>query len=91
MDACAGSRLLLGPFQESAVAAAAEAALADCGGQPTCGFLFVSADWLPQIEEVLDLIRLHGRIPLLVGAVGAGLIGASQEAEGASGMSLASR
>ncbi len=88
MDACAGSRLLLGPFQESAVAAAAEAALADCGGQPTCGFLFVSADWLPQIEEVLDLIRLHGRIPLLVGAVGAGLIGSHQEAEGASGMSL---
>ena len=88
MNACAGSRLLLGPFQESTVAAAAEAALADCGGQPTCGFLFVSADWLPHIEEVLDLIRLHGRIPLLIGAVGSGLIGSQEEAEGASGMSL---
>ncbi len=88
MNACAGSRLLLGPFREEAVVAAAEEALADCGGQPTCGFLFVSADWLPQIGEVLDLIRLHGRIPLLVGTVGAGLIGCQREAEGASGMSL---
>lgn len=88
MKACAGSRLLLGAFDEKAVAAAAEQALADCGGQPTCGFLFVSADWLPQIEEVLDLIRLHGRIPLLVGTVGSGLIGTSREVEGASGMAL---
>ncbi len=88
MKACAGSRLLLGAFDEKTVAAAAERALADCGGQPTCGFLFVSADWLPQIEEVLDLIRLNGRIPLLVGTVGSGLIGTSREVEGASGMAL---
>ncbi len=88
MKACAGSRLLLGAFEENAVVAAAEQALADCGGQPSCGFLFVSTDWLPQIDEVLDLIRLHGRIPLLVGTVGSGLIGTSREAEGASGMAL---
>lgn len=88
MKACAGSRLLLGAFDEKAVAASAEQALADCGGQPTCGFLFVSADWLPQIGEVLDLIRLHGRTPLLIGTVGAGLIGTGKEVEGASGMSL---
>lgn len=88
MQACAGSRLLLGAFDEKKVAEAAAEALADCGGQPTCGFLFVSADWLPQIGEVLDVIRLHGRIPLLVGTVGGGLIGTWKEAEGASGMSL---
>ena len=88
MTACAGSRLLLGEFRESAVIAAAEEALAECGGQPTCGFLFVSASWLPQISEVLDLIRLHGRIPLLIGTVGAGLIGRRKEAEGVAGMSL---
>ncbi len=79
---------MLGPFDEKKVSEAAAEALADCGGQPTCGFLFVSADWLPQIGEVLDLIRLHGRIPLLVGTVGSGLIGTWKEAEGASGMSL---
>ncbi len=88
MDHCAGSRLVLGPFQETPVAAAAEEALADCGGQPSCGFVFLSPDWLPQIHEVLDLVRLHGRVPLLLGSVGGGLIGVSQEAEGASGMSL---
>ena len=90
METCAGSRLILGEFRESAVIAAAEESLAECGGQPTCGFLFLSASWLPQIHEVLDLVRLHGRIPLLIGSVGAGLIGRSQEAEGVAGMSLAS-
>ena len=88
METCAGSRLILGEFRESTVIAAAEQALAECGGQPTCGFLFLSASWLPQIHEVLDLVRLHGRIPLLVGSVGAGLIGRSQEAEGVAGLSL---
>jgi small ligand-binding sensory domain FIST len=88
MESCAGSRLLLGGFQESAVIAAAEQALAECGGQPTCGFLFLSAHWLPHINEVLDLVRLHGRVPLLVGCVGGGLIGVGREAEGSAGMSL---
>jgi small ligand-binding sensory domain FIST len=88
MERCAGSRLILGEFRESAVIAAAEGALEECGGQPTCGFLFLSASWLPQINEVLDLVRLHGRIPLLIGSLGAGLIGRGQEAEGVAGMSL---
>ena len=88
MKTCAGSRLILGEFQESAVIAAAAEALEECGGQPTCGFLFLSTSWLPQIHEVLDLVRLHGRIPLLVGSLGAGLIGKGQEAEGVAGMSL---
>lgn len=88
MAQCAGSRLILGEFRESAVIAAASEALAECNGQPTCGFLFLSASWLPHIHEVLDLVRLHGRIPLLIGSVGAGLIGRGQEAEGAAGMSL---
>ena len=88
METCAGSRLILGEFQESAVIQAAKDALEECGGQPTCGFLFLSASWLPQVNEVLDLVRLHGRIPLLVGSLGAGLIGRNKEAEGAPGMSL---
>ena len=88
METCAGSRLILGEFREDAVIAAAKESLAECGGQPTCGFLFLAASWLPQIHEILDLVRLHGRIPLLIGSIGAGLIGRSQEAEGSLGMSL---
>jgi small ligand-binding sensory domain FIST len=88
MESCAGSQLLLGSFQESAVIRAAEQARAECSGQPSCGFLFLSAHWLPQVNEVLDLVRLHGRVPLLVGCVGGGLIGVGQEAEGSAGMSL---
>ena len=89
METCAGSRLILGAFSEKAVCTAAEEARAECGGsQPTCGFLFLSPSWLPQVNEVLDLVRLHGRIPLLVGSVGAGLIGRRQEVEGSAGLSL---
>lgn len=88
METCAGSRLILGAFSEKAVSAAAEEARAECGGQPTCGFLFLSPSWMPQVNEVLDLVRLHGRVPLLVGSVGAGLIGRRQEVEGSAGMSL---
>jgi small ligand-binding sensory domain FIST len=88
METCAGSRLILGAFSEKAVSAAAEEARAECGGQPTCGFLFLSPSWMPQVTEVLDLVRLHGRVPLLVGSVGAGLIGRRQEVEGSAGMSL---
>ena len=88
MESCAGSRLVLGSFRESAVAAAAEEALAECGGQPSCGFLFLSPSWVPKMEEVLDLVRLHGRVPLLLGSLGAGLIGVCREAIGGAGMSL---
>ena len=84
----AGSRLILGKFEEKAVIAAAAEALAECGGRPTCGFLFLSANWLPQVHEVLDLVRLHGRVPLLLGAIGGGLIGRQQEFESVAGMSL---
>jgi small ligand-binding sensory domain FIST len=88
MEQCAGSRLLLGGFRENEVSAAAEEALAECGGQPSIGFLFLSPSWLPQINEVLDLVRVHGRVPLLVGCVGGGLIGVDREVESAVGMSL---
>lgn len=88
MEQCAGSGLLLGGFRENEVSAAAEEALAECGGQPSIGFLFLSPSWLPQINEVLDLVRVHGRVPLLVGCVGGGLIGVDREVESAVGMSL---
>jgi small ligand-binding sensory domain FIST len=88
MESHAGSRLVTGGFRESAVVVAAQEALEECGGQPACGFLFLSASWLPQIHEILDLVRLHARVPLLIGSVGAGLIGAGREVEGSAGMSL---
>src|SRR5262249_10746575 len=88
MESCAGSRLLLGSFQESAVITAAEEALAECGGQPSCGFLFLSAHWLAQGKEALDLVKPHRRVPPLVGCLGGGLIGVRREAEGSAGRSL---
>jgi small ligand-binding sensory domain FIST len=88
MKRCAGSQLVLGNFSEAAVVRAAEDALEGCGCQPTCGFLFLSPSWLPQVPEVLDLVRVHGRISMLIGAVSGGLIGVQREVESASGMSL---
>ncbi|MEP6708675.1 MAG: FIST N-terminal domain-containing protein [Verrucomicrobiota bacterium] len=88
MRSRAGSRLLLGDYDEAAVIRAAEEALADAGGQVSCGFVFVSPHWLPQINDILDSIRVHGHVPILGGTVGAGLIGTGAEAEGRPGLSL---
>jgi len=63
MRSRAGSRLLLGHYDEAAVIRAAEEALADAGGQVSCGFVFVSPHWLPQINDILDSIRVQRSRP----------------------------
>src|SRR4030095_5667799 len=58
------------------------------GGKVSCGFVFASADYRAQIADFLELIQLHGHVPILAGCSGMGLIGSAVEAEGASGFSL---
>ncbi len=82
------SRLVVGPFSERVVTEAAHAALAEIGGKVTCGFVFVSADYAPDLRDFLELVQLHARIPLLAGCSGAGLLGTGREEEQAIGFSL---
>ena len=84
----AASRLVLEPFSESIVTEVARDALRECGGKVTCGFVFVSSDYRPHLADFLELVQLHGHVPVLTGSSGMGLVGTATEAEGASGFSL---
>jgi small ligand-binding sensory domain FIST len=51
------------------------------------GFFFATRDWTENLEDSLELIRLHGRVPHLVGCSGFGILGTRVEVEQA-GFSL---
>lgn len=82
------SRLHLGPYSESTVTEIAHQALAEIGGKVTCGFVFVSADYAPDLADFLELLQLHAHVPLLAGCSGAGFLGKAEEEEHASGFTL---
>ena len=83
----AASRLILGGYSEAIVIAEARASLAEIGGRVSCAFVFVTADYRPQLADFLELVQLHGHVPILIGCSGSGLIGPEAEAESASGFS----
>jgi small ligand-binding sensory domain FIST len=84
----AASQLIEGPFNAEAVQASAEQLRAQAGGGAAVAFAFVTEDYLEDLEEFCDLVRLHGHVPRLFGCTAAGLVGAGAETEGASGASL---
>src|SRR5262249_35585277 len=82
------SRIEEGAFEEKRVIAAVSAASAEVGADASLALVFVTPDYAPHLEEFLELVRVYGRAPLLVGSSGAGLIGTSNEMEDAPGFSL---
>lgn len=88
MPNSAASRIVLAPYSEQIVIDAARETLREAGGHVSCGFVFVSADYRPQLADFLELVQLHGHVPLLFGCSASGLIGPASEAEGATGFSL---
>jgi small ligand-binding sensory domain FIST len=88
MPNSAASRLVLSAYSESVAAEAARSALHEAGGHVSCAFVFCSADYRAQLGEFLEVLQVHGHIPLIVGCSGAGLVGTGKEAEAASGFSL---
>jgi small ligand-binding sensory domain FIST len=53
------------------------------------GLVFMSPDFFPHAAATLEILRVHGRIPLLAGCSGAGLIVGEEEIETATGIVLA--
>ena len=86
----AAARLVLANYEEDKVIAAAREARAEIGaGNPvSVAVVFVSADYAEHLEEFLELVRVYGQAPLLVGCTGGGLIGTGREEESKSGFSL---
>ncbi len=82
------SRLVLSEYSEETVIGAARQARADLNAEVSCGIVFFSSDYIEFLEDFLELLRVYGRVPLLIGCTGAGLIGTGKEAEDRSGFSL---
>ena len=52
------------------------------------GLVFMSPKFFPHAEQVLEILRVHARIPLLVGCSSSGLVAGSEEIESAGGLVL---
>lgn len=88
MPNSAASKLVLAKYSERIVAEAAQSALQEVGGRVSCAFVFCSPDYREHLGEFLEVLQVHGHIPIIIGCSGSGVIGTSKEAEGASGFSL---
>ena len=82
------SHLFEGPFDETAARDVARKLREELGENPTFGLVFASPDYLPHLDDFLEVIRLHGHLTLLAGCSGHGLVGTSIEREGRPGFSL---
>jgi small ligand-binding sensory domain FIST len=88
MPNSAASRLVLAPYAEELVKACAQELLREVGGTVSCALVFVSSDYQPFLEDFLELVQVHGHVPVIAGCSGAGLIGTAQEAEDTTGFSV---
>jgi small ligand-binding sensory domain FIST len=84
----AASRIFVGKYSEKAVIEVAESLQHEIGTNASLGVLFLTQEWRPHLEDTLELIRLHGHVPQLVGCSGWGFIGSRREIEREPGFSL---
>ncbi len=52
------------------------------------GLVFLAPRFFPQARQILEILRVHGRIPLLAGCSGASLVAGDQEVEQTPGIAL---
>jgi small ligand-binding sensory domain FIST len=57
--------------------------------QVSLGLVFMTPKFFPHAEQVLEILRVHAKIPLLAGCSSSGLIVGAQEIESAGGLVLA--
>jgi small ligand-binding sensory domain FIST len=84
----AAARVFVGKYSEKAVIEVADALLRDIGTNASLGVIFLTQEWRPHLEDTLELIRLRGHVPQLVGCSGWGVIGSRREIEHEPGFSL---
>jgi len=84
----AASQLVTGLFDEAVIRDTAVQLREQLSGKPTFGLVFVTPDYAEKVADVLELVRVYGHVPTLIGCSGTGLVGRSQEQEEGSGISL---
>ncbi|MCE0483420.1 MAG: FIST C-terminal domain-containing protein [Methylacidiphilales bacterium] len=88
MPTFAVSRLVSGPYDEAIVRDTVIELRQQLTGKPVFGLVFVTPDYAEKANDLLELIRVYGHVPTLVGCSGTGLVGCGQEQEEGSGFSL---
>lgn len=78
-----------GDFEESALQRWAEHLRAGLNGKTTLGLIFMTPRFFPNARQVLEVVRVHAQVPLLVGCSSQALIAGSEEIEEGGGVSLA--
>ena len=84
----AASRLVSGPFDEAVIRDTATQLRQQLSGKPSFGLVFVTPDYADKAADLLELIRVYGHVPTLIGCSGTGLVATAQEQEEGSGFSL---
>ncbi len=84
----AASRLVTGPFDEAVIRDTATELRQQLNGKPTFGLVFVTPDYADKANDLLEIVRVYGHVPTLIGCSGNGLVGRGQEQEEGSGFSL---
>lgn len=84
----AGSRIFTGTYSEESVVEVSKSLRSELGCNASLGFLFVTQEWRLNLEDTLELIRLHAHVPQIVGCSGWGVIGVRSEVEQEPGFSL---
>jgi small ligand-binding sensory domain FIST len=82
------SQLFAGTYSEPDIIAVAQKLRIELGGNAALGFVFATREWRNHLEDTLELIRLHARVPRLVGCSGSGVIGTKTELERRPGLSV---
>jgi small ligand-binding sensory domain FIST len=59
----------------------------ELGDKPTLGFIFATEDYQNHWADFSEILRVHGHLPILVGATSNGIIGTNREMEGQPGFS----
>jgi len=75
----AASRLVTGPFDEGVIRETAVQLRQQLSGKPTFGLVFVTPDYAEKANDLLELVRVYGHVPTLIGCSGTGLVGRAQE------------
>src|SRR3984885_9609189 len=84
----AASRLVTGSFDEAVIRDTATQLRQELDGKPTFGLVFVTPDYAEKAADLLELIRVYGHVPTLIGCSGMGIVGTAEEQEEGSGFSL---
>ena len=84
----AAARVFTGSYSEKAVIETAGSLRENLGSNASLGFVYFTREWRPYLEDTLELIRLHARVPQLVGCSGYGVIGNRREIEREQSLSL---